>query len=216
MAGAIKVLKASRPSHDLRDIGPAARKLMALHHKLCHRLGSLFDLPHAQTHAIVLPHAVAYNAEAAPEAMAAIRRALGPGGAAQGLFDLLGRLGLPRALSEIGMLANDIARRRPRGRKALLESAPDRARRHTHPAGARACRGEPLVAPVAYPPAYSLPPSAGAQRPADDPIQAKAAPNNSASLLFKACPGSAGRPQNRISTRPLRAWSLERSPIAAE
>src|SRR5262245_11089470 len=35
---------------------------MALHHKLCHVLGGSFELPHAETHAIVLPHAVAYNA----------------------------------------------------------------------------------------------------------------------------------------------------------
>ena len=35
---------------------------MALHHKLCHTLGGTFDLPHAETHTIVLPHAIAYNA----------------------------------------------------------------------------------------------------------------------------------------------------------
>ncbi|HEX8605796.1 MAG TPA: maleylacetate reductase, partial [Pseudoduganella sp.] len=42
---------------------------MALHHKLCHTLGGTFNLPHAETHTIVLPHALAYNAAAAPEAM---------------------------------------------------------------------------------------------------------------------------------------------------
>ncbi|HEV7323840.1 MAG TPA: maleylacetate reductase [Bosea sp. (in: a-proteobacteria)] len=83
---------------------------MALHHKLCHTLGGSFDLPHAQTHAIVLPHAVAYNAAAAPEAMAAIRRALGADDAALGLFDLLGRLGLPRALAQIGMPQDGVER----------------------------------------------------------------------------------------------------------
>ena len=41
---------------------------MSLHHKLCHVLGGAFDLPHAETHTIVLPHATAYNAAAAPEA----------------------------------------------------------------------------------------------------------------------------------------------------
>jgi alcohol dehydrogenase class IV len=55
---------------------------MALHHKLCHVLGGSFDLPHAETHTIILPHVVAYNAPAAPEAMAAIRRALGSDDAA--------------------------------------------------------------------------------------------------------------------------------------
>ena len=40
---------------------------MALHHKLCHTLGGSFDLPHAETHAVILPHAIAYNAAAARE-----------------------------------------------------------------------------------------------------------------------------------------------------
>jgi maleylacetate reductase len=43
---------------------------MALHHKLCHTLGGSFDLPHAETHAVVLPHAIAYNARAVPELQA--------------------------------------------------------------------------------------------------------------------------------------------------
>ena len=39
---------------------------MSLHHKLCHTLGGTLDLPHAQTHTVVLPHALAYNQPAAP------------------------------------------------------------------------------------------------------------------------------------------------------
>ncbi|MEP9379670.1 maleylacetate reductase [Aquabacter sp. CN5-332] len=81
---------------------------MALHHKLCHTLGGSFNLPHAETHTIVLPHAVAYNAAAAPEAMAAITRALGAPDAARGLFDLVRALGVPQALSQIGMPADGI------------------------------------------------------------------------------------------------------------
>jgi len=50
---------------------------MALHHKLCHTMGGLFDLPHAETHTIVLPHAAAYNAPSVPGAMAIVARALG-------------------------------------------------------------------------------------------------------------------------------------------
>ncbi len=76
---------------------------MALHHKLCHTLGGSFDLPHAETHAVVLPHAVAYNAPAAPDAMAAICRALGAPDAAQGLFGLVQKLGAPLSLAELGM-----------------------------------------------------------------------------------------------------------------
>jgi alcohol dehydrogenase class IV len=76
---------------------------MALHHKLCHTLGGTFDLPHAETHTVVLPHAVAYNAASAPEAMTCIARALGTSDAARGIYDLAGRLGAPRALRDLGM-----------------------------------------------------------------------------------------------------------------
>ena len=81
---------------------------MALHHKLCHALGGSFGLPHAETHAIVLPHAAAYNAPAAPAAMARVARSLGADDAAQGLYDLAGRLGTKRALRDIGMPADGI------------------------------------------------------------------------------------------------------------
>src|ERR1700692_3927068 len=50
---------------------------MSLHHKLCHVLGGAFDLPHAETHTVILPHAIAYNAPAAPEAAARIAAAIG-------------------------------------------------------------------------------------------------------------------------------------------
>ncbi len=76
---------------------------MALHHKLCHVLGGTFDLPHAETHAIILPHAVAYNAPAAPEAMKVIAAALGADDAAGGLYALAQSLNIPLALKEIGM-----------------------------------------------------------------------------------------------------------------
>lgn len=76
---------------------------MALHHKLCHTLGAAFDLPHAETHTAVLPHAVAYNAPAAPEAMRIVADALGAGDAAQGLHDLARRLKAPVALRDLGM-----------------------------------------------------------------------------------------------------------------
>ncbi|MCT7374599.1 maleylacetate reductase [Chelativorans salis] len=82
---------------------------MALHHKLCHVLGGAFDLPHAETHAIVLPHALAYNAAAAQSAAAALSRALGTQDPAQALFDLAGKLGAPRALRQIGMPEDGIA-----------------------------------------------------------------------------------------------------------
>jgi maleylacetate reductase len=76
---------------------------MALHHKLCHTLGGTFDLPHAQTHTIVLPHALAFNAAAAPEAMRRIARALGTPGAARGVYDLALAHGAPVALRDLGL-----------------------------------------------------------------------------------------------------------------
>lgn len=83
---------------------------MALHHKLCHVLGGSFDLPHAETHTIVLPYAVAYNAAAAPDAMARIARALGTTDAATGLHALAGRLGAPRSLAALGMPRDGLER----------------------------------------------------------------------------------------------------------
>ncbi len=77
---------------------------MGLHHKLCHTLGGSFNLPHAPTHTVVLPHALAYNAPAAPAAMAAIQRALGTTEAAPlALHRLAVELGAPTSLRAIGM-----------------------------------------------------------------------------------------------------------------
>jgi alcohol dehydrogenase class IV len=76
---------------------------MALHHKLCHVLGGTFNMPHAETHTVILPHATAYNAQGSTEAMTRIARALGSGSAAGGLFDLAQRLGAPLTLKELGM-----------------------------------------------------------------------------------------------------------------
>jgi alcohol dehydrogenase class IV len=89
---------------------------MGLHHKLCHTLGGTFNLPHAETHTVVLPHALAYNAHAAPEAMARIARALGradggdPLSAARALHALASRLGAPTSLRAIGMPADGLDR----------------------------------------------------------------------------------------------------------
>lgn len=79
---------------------------MALHHKLCHTLGGTFNLPHAQTHAAMLPHTAHYNHAAAPEALARVARALGGREAAEAgplLFALNRALDLPAALADIGM-----------------------------------------------------------------------------------------------------------------
>lgn len=82
---------------------------MALHHKLCHTIGGTFDLPHAETHTVILPHALAYNAPAAPEAMALIARALGGRtSAARAVFDLACDNGAPTSLRELGFKSEDL------------------------------------------------------------------------------------------------------------
>lgn len=76
---------------------------MGLHHKLCHTLGGSFDLPHAETHTVMLPHTLAYNAPNASDAMARVARALGHADAPTAVFELIGRHSGPRSLQELGM-----------------------------------------------------------------------------------------------------------------
>jgi alcohol dehydrogenase class IV len=81
---------------------------MGLHHKLCHVLGGRYNLPHAEVHTVILPHAAAYNASAAPEAMRHIAAALLAEDAPGGLFDLAESVGAKIALKDIGMRAEDL------------------------------------------------------------------------------------------------------------
>lgn len=85
---------------------------MALHHKLCHTLGGSFNLPHSDTHTIVLPHALAYNAPAVPDAMVRLAEALpgSRGDAIRALDTLLAELGVKRGLKELGMKEEDVDR----------------------------------------------------------------------------------------------------------
>lgn len=81
---------------------------MGLHHKLCHALGGALDLPHAQTHTVVLPYAAAFNLSAAPTALRRLRTAVSDPDPAQYLQGLARRLGAPRSLAELGMKEPDI------------------------------------------------------------------------------------------------------------
>jgi len=83
---------------------------MGIHHKLCHTLGGAFNLPHAEVHTVILPHATAFNSPAAPEPMRVIAECLGCGSAGRGLFDLAVRVGAPVALKDIGMPADGLER----------------------------------------------------------------------------------------------------------
>jgi Alcohol dehydrogenase, class IV len=79
-----------------------------MHHKICHVLGGAYNLPHAQTHAIVLPYVLAFNQAAAPEAAARIAAALGAETASAGLNQLRDVLDAPRALRDVGLAEEDI------------------------------------------------------------------------------------------------------------
>lgn len=83
---------------------------MGLHHKLCHTLGGAFDLPHAQTHAIVLPYALAYNESAIPDAMMRLRRAMKTENPVLALLQLERDCGIPLSLRDIGMPHDGIPR----------------------------------------------------------------------------------------------------------
>ncbi len=79
-----------------------------LHHKICHVLGGAYNLPHAQTHAVVLPYVLAFNAPAAPRAERRIAAAFGAATAIDGLQALRTELGAPRALRDYGLAEDAI------------------------------------------------------------------------------------------------------------
>ncbi|MHB9847832.1 maleylacetate reductase [Streptomyces krungchingensis] len=80
-----------------------------LHHKICHVLGGMFNLPHAQTHAVVLPYVLAFNAPGVPGAEQRLTAALDAPSASEGLARLRDRLRAPRSLRDLGMPADGIA-----------------------------------------------------------------------------------------------------------
>jgi maleylacetate reductase len=83
---------------------------MALHHKLCHTLGGSFDLPHAETHAVILPHAIAYNEVACAPLMAPVADMFGAQTAGQALHDFAVALKAPLALRDLGLGESDLDR----------------------------------------------------------------------------------------------------------
>jgi maleylacetate reductase len=91
-----------------------------LHHKICHVLGGAYNLPHAQTHAIVLPYVLAFNGPAAPDAEHRIATAFGTNRAIDGLEDLRRELGAPHALRDYGFAEDAI----PAAAEAILPVVP--------------------------------------------------------------------------------------------
>ncbi len=83
---------------------------MGLQHRLCHVLGGSFGLPHALTHAIVLPYVAAYNAPAATAALRVVADALGSLDGWTGLSALNRALGITRTLADLGLRESDLDR----------------------------------------------------------------------------------------------------------
>lgn len=81
---------------------------MAIHHKICHTLGGMFNLNHADVHAVMIPYTAAYNREAAPEAMARIAQALGSADGPMGIYALTQRVAIRRSLAEMGLSRTDL------------------------------------------------------------------------------------------------------------
>ena len=80
----------------------------ALHHRMCHVLGGRYRLPHAETHAVLLPHSVAFNESAAAAANERIAAAMHRSSAVAAIWELERTLHLPAALADLGLRAGDI------------------------------------------------------------------------------------------------------------
>jgi maleylacetate reductase len=117
-----------------------------LHHKICHVLGGAYDLPHAETHAVVLPHVTALVASSLPDVDARVSAALGaPAGtpAADALAALARRLGAPTALRELGLPEDELGA----ATQLVAEQVPDRSQADIEALLSAAWRGDmPLTA----------------------------------------------------------------------
>jgi maleylacetate reductase len=82
---------------------------MALHHKICHTLGGSFDMPHAETHAVMLPHTIGFNGAASPDLLKPVVDIFG-GSAGGGLYDFAKSIGAPLTLKELGFRQADLDR----------------------------------------------------------------------------------------------------------
>jgi len=82
---------------------------MGVHHGLSQLVGGRTGIPHGLANAIILTHAVRFNAEAVPDDVARIGTALGDAADAAGAVDRLrAGVGLPGSLSEAGVDEDDL------------------------------------------------------------------------------------------------------------
>lgn len=88
--------------------GSLGTGVTSLHHRLCHTFGGSFNTPHAETHTILLPHCVAYNASSTAEGTRQLAEAMGVEDPALGIFELAQEVGAPTALKDIGIKESDL------------------------------------------------------------------------------------------------------------
>jgi alcohol dehydrogenase class IV len=74
--------------------------LFAIHHVICQTLVRTLEIPHAETNAAILPHAMAFMRERAPEQIGALAEALGAD--PDSLPERIARLGHPPRLGDLG------------------------------------------------------------------------------------------------------------------
>jgi alcohol dehydrogenase class IV len=119
LAEALPMIKSNDSSKDARERALYGAWLcgtclgnssMGIHHKLCHMLGGSYGLPHSETHTILLPHSLAYNAPVIPRQMELLATVFpgSDGDAVKGLNLLLEQLGAPRALKDLGLKESDL------------------------------------------------------------------------------------------------------------
>lgn len=109
----------------------------AFHHKICHVLGGTFDLVHADAHSVILPHAIAFNAPALPDEMAALGAVLG-GEPAGALWDLAVASRVPTTLEALGLKPTDLAEAAERSAAEIAKIAA--------PGNPRPCSVEQMLA----------------------------------------------------------------------
>jgi maleylacetate reductase len=81
---------------------------MGIHHGLAQLVGGRTGIPHGLANAIILPAAMAFNAQSVPDAMAKLGIALGVDDATEAVAALVSRLGLPTRLGEVGVTEDDL------------------------------------------------------------------------------------------------------------
>lgn len=94
---------------------------MGLHHGLCHVLGGAAGVPHGIANAIILPHAIRFNADAAADELLPAAEAMGiladdhrptqvMDELAERVSGLVGKMKLPQRLREVGIKQADLKR----------------------------------------------------------------------------------------------------------